>query len=281
MSPDQILDINIGFATREQLRDAGMSAAALRRAIAAGALVPVGKSVVARSRADPDLLRAARAGARVACVSAALKLGLWAVDDGRFHVAPRVLNSHAGADGASPDMLLHWTRHPVDAVGDLVALESMTNLLMHVAKCQPLDYAVAVFDSAVRRGKIMLGELQQLARVHGGRFRRVVALTTGLADSGVESIARVRLWLAGIVTRQQVRIDGHPVDLLIGDRLVIQLDGKQHGEDPQLARDRWQDRRLRRLGYTVLRYGYAEVLHGWQRVLDEIAMMLAQRAHLG
>ncbi|WP_022881449.1 DUF559 domain-containing protein [Gryllotalpicola ginsengisoli] len=90
----------------------------------------------------------------------------------------------------------------------------------------------------------------------------------------------MRLILEGVPCREQVVIDGHPVDLLIGDRLIIQLDGKQHLEDSgQLARDRRQDRRLRRMGYTVLRYGYAEVMHDWARVRAEIAFHLGHGSH--
>lgn len=174
---------------------------------------------------------------------------------------------------------MHWTRNPVDPAGDLLALESVVNMLMHVAKCQPLDYAVAVFDSAVRKGTVHIDELRSLAKIHGGRFRRVVELTTTESDSGIESITRVRLLRAGVSA--QVKIDGHRVDLLIGERLVIQLDGKPHLTDPaQLARDRAQDRRLRRMGYTVLRYGYSEVVFGWPNVIDEIGRSMAQRLHI-
>lgn len=138
-----------------------------------------------------------------------------------------------------------------------------------------------MFDSAVRQGHIHIEELRSLATVHGGRFRRVVSLTSTDADSGIESITRVRLLGAGIVASEQVKIDGHRVDLLIGERLIIQLDGKQHLSDPvQLARDRAQDRRLRRMGFTVLRYGYAEVVFGWGAVIDEIGRAMAQRLHL-
>ncbi|AYG04197.1 endonuclease domain-containing protein [Gryllotalpicola protaetiae] len=281
MTPTQYLDLNAGFGTRGKLRDLGWTDPQLRRFVASGQLIAIGRHVVARRAANPELLRAVRLGSRLACVSAALHRGLWAIDDEKFHVAPRALNSHAAPDEVTPPAVLHWTRHPVDPVGDLFALESVVNMLMHVAKCQPVEYAVAVFDSAVRQGQIHIDELRALAKVYGGRFRRVVALTSTQSDSGIESIARVRLFWAGIATREQVKIDGHPVDLLIGDRLIIQLDGKQHLTDPvQLARDRAQDRRLKRMGYTVLRYGYAEVIFAWADVAEEIGRTIAQRLHL-
>ncbi|HEY0248392.1 MAG TPA: type IV toxin-antitoxin system AbiEi family antitoxin domain-containing protein [Gryllotalpicola sp.] len=280
MTPDQLLEVNLGIVTRAQLRAAGASTAQLRRALSAGSLVAIGKNVIARPAARAASLRAVAMGGRLACVSAARERGLWVIDDGRFHVAARSMNSHAGPDGRTPPAIVHRTRHPIDPAGDLLAMESVINMLMHVAKCQPLEYAVAVFDSAVRTGQILLDELRQLATVHGGRFRLVVCLTSSQADSGIESITRIRLGAAGIAVREQVKVEGHAVDLLIGERLVIQLDGKPHGKDVQLNRGRWQDRRLSRMGYTVLRYGYAEVLFGWGKVLSEIAAAMAQRLHL-
>jgi hypothetical protein len=49
----------------------------------------------------------------------------------------------------------------------------------------------------------------------------------------------------------------------------------------QLARDRRQDRRLKLMGYTVLRYGYAEVVFGWETTQAEILAHIAAGAHLG
>jgi very-short-patch-repair endonuclease len=55
------------------------------------------------------------------------------------------------------------------------------------------------------------------------------------------------------------RVDG----LHDGARLVVELDGPHHRRDPQLSLDREQDRRIRRLGYDVLRYEWADVTrHG-------------------
>lgn len=185
-------------------------------------------------------------------------------------------------DGQTPPAVLHWNAEPVVTDHHRLVVASGRNTLAHIARCQPLDLAAATFDSAVRQGLLNLAELRELASVHRGRFAEVVALVTGKADPGLETLARVRLSWAGIGCREQVVLDGHPVDLLIGDRLVIQLDGKQHLEDPvQLARDRQQDRRLRRMGYTVLRFGYAEVVFGWDAVLEEILAHLAQHAHTG
>jgi very-short-patch-repair endonuclease len=276
----RLLTDNRGIVTRQMLRDAGATDHQIRRWLKAGALIALGRSMLAMPQASPDLVRAVSLGGRLACISAAKYRGIWTMEDGCFHVALRANHSHFTDDGAVPPPRVHWDSRPLDPLSSLPALESIRAMLAHVAACQPLDLAVAVFDSTVRKGMISLEELQQLASVRRGRFARVVSFASTQADSGLESATRVRLALAGIQCRDQVKIDGHRVDLLIGDRLIIQLDGKQHLKDPvELARDRAQDRRLKLMGYTVLRYGYAEVFFDWPTTFSEIAGHVARGAH--
>lgn len=76
-------------------------------------------------------------------------------------------------------------------------------------------------------------------------------------------------------------IDGHPVDFLIGDRLVVQLDGFEHHSSPAARRrDMDADARLTLLGYTVLRFDYQQVMFEWERVEAVLATAMAQQVHL-
>jgi very-short-patch-repair endonuclease len=268
------LQTRVGVERRSRLRELGFTDGAIRKWVAAGLIVVPRRGVVALPWIPAPLLIAARLGARVACTSAAKQRGLWVIDDGCLHLA--VPENHVGISEAGLPVRLHWTSRQLDEAGDLVALESGLDMLRHIANCQPADLAVTVFDAALNKGLVSYAELAELASVNGGRFAYVVALASPLAESGLESLTRVRLHWEGIACREQVVIDGHPVDLLIGDRLIVQLDGKQHLEDPvQLARDRLQDRRLRRMGYTVLRFGYADVLYRWEEVRAEVLRYVA------
>ncbi|MFC4243362.1 endonuclease domain-containing protein [Gryllotalpicola reticulitermitis] len=276
-----LLDPDYGFATRQQLRHHGVSSGELKRQLERGVLVPIGRLLVARADAHPLFLHAVRMGARIACISAAKRRGLWTMSDARLHITPRVLNSHFRADAGRLPVRVHWTKHPIDPAGDRIPIESSRSMLMHVAQCQPLELAVVTFDSALNQGHISTEELRTLASVHGAALGRVLPHVSRLADSGLESLTRVRLRHAGIPCKEQVRIHGHRVDLMVGERLVIQLDGVQHLKDPkQLVMDREYDRLLRRMGYTVLRFSYADVVHHWDRTFGEITALLAQRAHL-
>jgi len=178
-----------------------------------------------------------------------------------------------------PHFVVHWGQLPRPAGPD-AAIEPVLNALVHVVQCQPLDYAVATLDSALHNRRTSLEELNQLAHMLGGRFARTVAAVDGRADAGGESLMRVRLAASGIVMVPQVYVDGHPVDGLIGSRLIVQVDGFEfHGDPVRRARDLAQDRRLNLRGYTVFRYPSHAVENRWPEVQEEILDAVAQGLH--
>ena len=105
---------------------------------------------------------------------------------------------------------------------------------------------------------------------------------TGLSDSGLETICVVRLSRWGIPIRQQIVLAGKRVDVLIGERLVVQIDGfafhSTAARPRTRRRARCRDSSLR--GYTVLRFTYAQVVHDWPAVERAIARAIAAGAHL-
>lgn len=76
----------------------------------------------------------------------------------------------------------------------------------------------------------------------------------------------------------QVWIAGHLADFLIGDRLVLQIDGGHH-VGAQRSSDTHHDAELMLLGYHVIRVTYAQVIHRWQEVLDLILRAVGQGLH--
>ncbi|WP_372338092.1 endonuclease domain-containing protein [Microbacterium sp. MPKO10] len=80
--------------------------------------------------------------------------------------------------------------------------------------------------------------------------------------------------------RQQVRIAGHRVDGLVGERLVLQFDGADHLSREQKQTDARHDNELRLMGYTVLRFTYQDVVEFWPYVEASVQRALAQGAHL-
>jgi hypothetical protein len=98
-------------------------------------------------------------------------------------------------------------------------------------------------------------------------LRPVVDAATPLADSGLEPLTRWRLLRLGIVAVPAHEIPGvGPVDLLVGDRLVIELDGGTHDTAEQRRRDARREAAAVALGYLVLRFDHAQVVHRWPEV---------------
>jgi very-short-patch-repair endonuclease len=78
---------------------------------------------------------------------------------------------------------------------------------------------------------------------------------------------------AGCKFRRQVPIGPYVVDFISHERrLVIELDGGQHGD--QLAYDAARTRRIERDGYRVLRFWNNDVLRNIEGVLQVIASAL-------
>jgi very-short-patch-repair endonuclease len=149
--------------------------------------------------------------------------------------------------------------------------------------------AVVVVDSALREGAVELSELVRAAdRLQGldgaRRVRRALALCDSAAGSVLETVLRVRLVLAGVTgfETQRTVVDQDGRHVLRTDfcfpaaRLVIEVDGARWHHDRQ--RDRSIDNALARLGWRVLRYGWAEVVHQHESVVADVRDALAHQA---
>ncbi|MBN9669953.1 endonuclease domain-containing protein [Roseibium aggregatum] len=90
--------------------------------------------------------------------------------------------------------------------------------------------------------------------------------------------AERRLWqvlrahrLEGISFRRQMPIAGYIVDFAApAHRLIVELDGSQHGETEGLRRDEKRDGAQGRHGWTVLRFWNTDVLTGLDGVCRKI-----------
>lgn len=111
------------------------------------------------------------------------------------------------------------------------------------------------------------------------RARRVADAASPFSDSGLETLIPVRLRWMGVRIVAQAWIAGHRVDFLIGERLVLQIDGATH-VGPQRKEDNRHDATLMLLGFHVIRVGYRDVVDGWPAVQDLIMRADAQGLHL-
>jgi very-short-patch-repair endonuclease len=173
---------------------------------------------------------------------------------------------------------LHWASGPAPVTRTIVE-EPLVNVLFHVARCLRPHDALAVWESALRRRKTSAEVLQRIAwrSTAATRFARVAG---DLSDSGLETRFVRGMRAAGVMVRQQVRIDGHSVDGLIGEALVVQLDGFEfHSSPADRRRDIEADARLVLRGYTVIRFDYFQVFFDWDHVVETILLAIAQGLH--
>jgi len=95
-------------------------------------------------------------------------------------------------------------------------------------------------------------------------------------------MVRFRLRRLGVKVRSQVFIeDVGRVDLLVGKRLVIEVDSRAHhtGESTYQT-DRRRDLVLVARGRLVLRFTYHQIVHEWDAVLKELRLLIRSEAHL-
>lgn len=261
-----------GVARVSSLLRAGHSESRVRAALRSGELARVRRDWVALPSADAELVAAARAGVVISCISLARRLGLWVLAEDRCHVA-----AEPGAAGGKPARArVHWARPPVPRAPDALT-DGVENALVLVATCQPFEAAVATWDSAIHRGLVTVEAMARLALPPAARA--VLAAVDPLSESGLETLFRTRLRWLRVRILTQVWIAGHRTDFLIGERLVVQLDGGHH-VDGQRASDLAHDAQLMLMGYHVLRFTYAQVIGDWPAVQDAIVRAVAQGLHL-
>jgi very-short-patch-repair endonuclease len=274
------------IARTSVLRARGVTAREIARALTAGEILQVRRGVYAMPDADPVGIHAAQHGGAVACVSAGRMLGLWMLDaSDDLHVwQGHAGNSHrCGRSGCSVKQ--HWD----DGEIEVGSLPPVRNVLLQIALCAGEETFFAALESGLRQMLVTIEDLRWLERRLPGGLRWLLGFARSDADSGLESLIRLRLHKCGITVRSQVLIEGvGEVDFLIGDRLIIEADGVQNHDDraadPKTPsprhKDLQRDARAAALGYETLRFDYAMIIHHWDVVEVAILAKVAAGAHL-
>jgi hypothetical protein len=127
-----------------------------------------------------------------------------------------------------PALCLHWKQHTHDSGG----IASVVDAVMDAVQCQWEERAVVVIDSALNAGLVSRRQLEQAFEHAPRRYARALGRADARSQSGIETLVRLRLRARGIRVSVQVRISGvGHVDLLIGDRFVIECDSNRWQRD--------------------------------------------------
>lgn len=214
----------------------------------------------------------------MACVTAARHLGLWVLDDGdAAHVWLRG-HGHSYRHDACR-CVEHWDD---STASDSFGLPSVPRILRQILRCCGIEGFFVALESALHLRRISREGVAWLRAVCPGKAREAIALARGEADSGLESLVRWRLRDLGLRIRAQVTIVSvGRVDFLIGDRLIIEVDGRAGHDDPASRhKARVRDANAAMWGYITLRFDYAMVVHDWDVVERAILAHVVSGRHL-
>jgi len=258
------------MARTAELVQRGVTERELTRAVRAGEVLRPRQGVYALPGTDEDLLHAAAHGGSVGCAAAALHHGIWVL---RTPPTAHVWMGRTGTPRGHRDgCRIHWTAGHV-AVG---VLPPVRVALLQLAACADEETFFAALESALRQNRLAPAELRWLAdRIPESRVP-LLTIARSDADSGLESLVRLRLHRLGISVRTQVWIDGvGEVDFLIGDRLIVEADGKENHDGDRRHKDLLRDAIAASRGYRTLRFDYDLIVDNWPVVETAILAALA------
>jgi very-short-patch-repair endonuclease len=263
-----------GTITRRQLRACGQDDSAITRLARSGAIEAQGRRVYL-VRGAPSTAGAAMWAAVLglnAIVGFASAAHQWGMDDapGRIHVIVAPQRTVTPLFGVS----VHRVFVPRTAVTDLGGLPITVRpwtLLDHLGTL-PLLAAQRLADRALQRGWITRDDIARRlvdypARQGNGILRRLhVSLSDGAAAASERLLHRIlrRAGIAGWVANYPLRHEGRLVAVLDvaipRRRLAIEIDGWAfHSDVDRFQRDRQRQNALVSLGWTVLRFTWADL----------------------
>lgn len=261
-----------GIAHGATLQKHGVSRGELTKAVRAGHLDRLRPGLFVTSDLDDDVRCAAVHGGALTCAVALRLHGIWVLSDDR---QPHVWVGRRGRvhEHSACRCKTHFFRGLVP-----VGLVPVETALIHLHRCDGDESFFASLESALRLHKLSHAALLRIRAALPSYARWLVDFARSDADSGLESILRLRLHILGLVLTTQVVLGGvGRVDFVIGDRLILEVDGKEnHTSAEHRHRDLIRDAAASALGYETLRFDYAQVIHDWPSVQAAILAALTR-----
>jgi very-short-patch-repair endonuclease len=250
-----------GIARGTLLGRYGLSRRMLQAELNTGRIVRVRQGVFALPTTAPDIIAAAEHGGALTCRRALRLHGVWVLDDDpQIHV-------WLGGRGRSHHTDCRCTGHYHAGTAGL-GLAPIEDALVHAYHCASDEVFFAALESALVQRKVRRAGLARIRARIPSHDRWLVDLARDDADSGLESLLRLRVHLLGITLECQVEIPTvGRVDFVIAGRLILEADGREnHESGTKRHDDRVRDAAASVLGYETLRFDYAQIVHDWQSV---------------
>lgn len=297
---------NGNVASRQTLIAARIHPASIDAARRSGVLEKLRRGMYALPEADIDQRRAVIAGGRVGCVSALRRVGVWGGFDPALHLhvpssASRLHLDEIVALGRSPDVRrtddafwaepgeprVHWQRgHPLGGrrvrswADDWLA--DPLSALRQAVLCLDDEHAIAAIDSALRKNVVHARDLEPLFAQLPRRLHPLKNELDAAADSGPESIVRVRMRRAGFVVEPQIPIPGSSqLDLLINGVVGLDIDSRAwHRGQQQVSWDYGKTLQAFAFGLPILRILPHHIFENWSSTVEAISRTVSDMEEL-
>lgn len=265
-----------GIARTAELAAGGVDGYTLQRAVRHGAVIRLREGVYATPEVPEPVRIAVRHGGALGCLSRAKSAGLWMLEeDDAVHVAMPRNGRRRAHDGCT--CVVHWT--PARALG---GMSTLVDALAQLLACRGHEEFFVALESAMQKRLIRNDALVRLRARLPVNQRWLVDFARWDAESGLESLLRLRLRVHGIALASQVEIPGvGRVDFVLGDRLILEVDGKpNHVGASKRHKDLVRDAVAAAHGFDTLRFDYALVIHDWPLVEAAILAKIERGLHI-
>lgn len=251
----------------------GLNAQQVAHAVASGEILRVRKGWYA-TPGTPELeILACRLGGSLTAFSAIKAHGLWVWTD-RVHV--RVPRNAARLKAPGQSICRHWGNGPLCGTDDL------ERAIHEASHCGTQLELVTALDSALDTYQLDWGDLAAMARVGSSKLRTAIQAASVGMQSGYETKMKLFLRSQQIRFVAQALIAGvGRVDFLVGNRLVIEMDGFAYHSQAEFTKDRQRDIELVRRGYRVIRISSAMARDDWDAVCAKLMEVVRRREHVG
>ncbi|WP_144876962.1 DUF559 domain-containing protein [Microbacterium sp. 1.5R] len=251
-----------GVVRGSQLAPFGCTRKDLSVAVRRGELIRLRPGVFAAPRCPDAVQAAALHGGALTCAGALRLHGVWVLHDDEV--------PHVWLGEASRTHAHHGCRCTEHYRAGTMKLGSapLEHALVHAYACHGDEFFFAAFESAWSKRLIGSAARQRIRGFLPAGARWLVDFARSDADSGLESIVRLRLHILGISVETQVTIAGvGRVDFVVEKRLILEIDGRaNHAGAERRHHDLARDAAASRLGFETLRFDYALIIHQWDTV---------------
>ena len=271
---DELTQRGRGVVALRQLAPNDTARKAVKRSLLRAGYRRIRPGWYAAPGADAGAVAAVKSGGSLTCVSLLSTLPSVWVPRGDGHLHVRLRDPKPPAAGIRHHVL------PGPRVPVLRATDDPSVAVTCAVKCLPRHDTIAIVDTMLATTVLEPHEAKSALLAAGSAGRNLLPLVNPSVDSGLESHMRSLLVSARIKFEVQVIIrDVGRVDFLVGDCLVIEVDGYEFHSKDAFEHDRSRDAILHQLGFTVIRFSYNQVMNRPRHVVDTVLAAMAAGRH--